>query len=181
MILAAALLLAAVVLWPGGPGPRSRAVQALLPARGPRRPVPAVEIASVMELLALALRSGAGVVAALEAVARRCPDITGDHLATVAAAQRWGVPEDEAWDAVPGAWEPVRRALGLAARAGAPPADILLRAAQDLRAAERHRLAEATAKLSVTVVLPLGLTFLPAFVLTTIVPVVLALTGDVLG
>jgi len=38
----------------------------------------------------------------------------------------------------------------------------------------------ATATLGIRIVLPLGLAFLPAFVLTTVVPVVLALANQVL-
>ena len=79
------------------------------------------------------------------------------------------------------AWAPVSRALTLAARAGLPPADLLITGAQDVRRAERHRQELATARLGVRVVLPLGLTFLPAFLATTVIPVVIALTSDVLG
>lgn len=144
-------------------------------------PVPAVEVASAMELLALVLRSGTGVVEALEAVGGRLDDVCGAHLRTVSAALRWGVSDREAWAAVPGAWAPAAQAFTLAHRAGAPPADLLLRAAEDVRRCERHRLASEAGRLGVRVVLPLGLMFLPAFVLTTIVPVVMALTADILG
>lgn len=166
--------------------PRGGVVRDLLDALGGSArvaptAVPAVEVASAMELLALVLRSGSGVVEAVETVGARLDDACGAHLRTVAAALRWGVPDSDAWAAVPPAWAPAAQALALATRAGAPPADLLERGAEDVRRAERHRLESAAARLGVRVVLPLGLVFLPAFVLTTIVPVVMALTADVLG
>ena len=147
----------------------------------PAREVPAVEVADAVDLLALALHGGAGLVEAIEAVASRLEGPLGAHLHTVAAAERWGVGTVAAWASVPSAWQPAARALRMAATAGIAPADLLARAADDIRDAEEQRLDIATARLGVRVVLPLGLLFLPAFVLTTVVPIVLALAAQVLG
>lgn len=138
------------------------------------------DLAGVIDLLALTLRGGVGVVEAMEAVADRVGGLLGMHLRTVAAASRWGVDDARAWASVPSAWQPVARALRMAATAGVPPADVLLRAAEQIRRSEQQRLEVATATLGVRIVLPLGLAFLPAFVLTTVVPVVLALARHVL-
>ncbi len=180
-VVIAVLVTLAVTLWPV----RSERLRAVADqgARGPAGVPPSstATLASTVDLLSMALRSGCGVIEALEAVGRRQPDAAGAHLRSVASALRWGVPEHEAWQAVPPEWSPVARALTLASRAGVPPADLLARAADDLREAEHARLELATAQLGVRVVLPLGLAFLPAFVLTTIVPVIVALLGDVLA
>jgi pilus assembly protein TadC len=145
------------------------------------RGVPAVEVADAVDLLALALHGGAGLVEAIEAVASRLDGPLAAHLRTVAAAERWGVGTVAAWASVPSAWQPAARALRMAATAGIAPAELLARAADDIRDAEEQRLDVATARLGVRVVLPLGLLFLPAFVLTTVVPIVLALAAQVLG
>jgi pilus assembly protein TadC len=145
-----------------------------------RGPVPAAEVAGVIELLALTLRGGAGLVEAMEAVATRVGGPLGMHLRTVSAAGRWGVDDAAAWASVPSAWQPAARALRMAARAGVPPAHALIGAAEEVRRAEQQRLEVATATLGVRIVLPLGLVFLPAFILTTVVPVVLALARQVL-
>jgi len=142
--------------------------------------VPAADVAGVIELLALTLRGGAGLVEAMEAVAGRVGGPLGLHLQTVAAAGRWGVDDAAAWASVPSAWQPAARALRMANRAGVPPADALAGAADEVRRAEQQRLEMATARLGVRIVLPLGLVFLPAFILTTVVPVVLALAKEVL-
>ena len=145
-----------------------------------RAAVPVAEVAGVIDLLALTLRGGAGLVEAMEAVAARVGGPLGLHLQTVAAAGRWGVDDATAWASVPPAWKPAARALRMAAMAGVPPADLLVRAAEAVRRAEQQRLEVATATLGVRIVLPLGLVFLPAFVLTTVVPIVLALARQVL-
>ncbi|NMM24780.1 MAG: type II secretion system F family protein [Phycicoccus sp.] len=142
--------------------------------------VQAAEVAGVIDLLALTLRGGVGLVEALEAVADRVGGLLGRHLQTVAAARRWGVDDATAWASVPSAWQPAARALRMAATAGVPPADVLARAAEEMRRAEQQRLEVATATLGIRIVLPLGLAFLPAFVLTTVVPIVLALAKQVL-
>jgi Type II secretion system (T2SS), protein F len=147
---------------------------------GIRTAVPVAEVAGVIDLLALTLRGGVGLVEAMEAVATRVGGPLGLHLRTVAAAGRWGVDEATAWASVPSAWQPVARALRMAATAGVPPADALVGAADEVRRSEQQRLEMATATLGVRIVLPLGLVFLPAFILTTVVPIVLALARQVL-
>jgi len=145
-----------------------------------RTVVPIAEVAGVIDLLALTLRGGVGLVEAMEAVATRVGGPLGLHLRSVAAAGRWGVEDATAWASVPSAWQPAARALRMAATAGVPPADVLVRAAEEVRRAEQQRLEVATATLGIRIVLPLGLAFLPAFVLTTVVPIVLALAHQVL-
>jgi pilus assembly protein TadC len=143
--------------------------------------VPVAEVAGVIDLLALTLRGGAGLVEAMEAVATRVDGPLGKQLQTVAAASRWGVEDAAAWASVPSAWQPAARALRMAATAGVPPADALTGAAKEVRRREQQRLEVATARLGVRLVIPLGLIFLPAFILTTVVPIVLALAGQVLA
>jgi pilus assembly protein TadC len=151
-----------------------------LSAGSARTYVAVAEVAGVIDLLALTLRGGVGLVEAMEAVASRVGGPLGMHLSTVAAAGRWGVEDAMAWASIPSAWQPAARALRMAATAGVPPADVLVRAAEEMRRAEQQRLELATATLGVRIVLPLGLAFLPAFVLTTVVPIVLALARQVL-
>lgn len=146
-----------------------------------RGKTPELSVPDVLDLVALALDAGASTVGALRAAADRLPGASGAELRTVAAALEWGLPDHAAWSAAPPRWEPAGRALRLAARAGVPPAGLLRRSAADLRRESLHRVEAATARLGVRLVLPLGLAFLPAFVLTTVVPIVLALAGQLLS
>jgi pilus assembly protein TadC len=72
-------------------------------------------------------------------------------------------------------------ALRLARAAGVAPSSLLLTGADDLRSNRLAAIDVAAARLGVRLVVPLGVAFLPAFVLTTIVPVVLALARRVLA
>lgn len=129
----------------------------------------------VLDLLSLALGGGADVQSAVQQVAAVVGGPAGRELGAVRAALAWGLEEDAAWGQAPLHWAPARRALALAATAGVPPAQLLTDAAADLRRDALAGIEVATARLSVRLVLPLGLAFLPAFLLTTVVPVVLAL------
>ena len=144
---------------------------------GSTRPDP-LEVAATTDLLALVLRGGCGVVDGLEQVAAVSDDDVAADLASVAAAVRWGMPWARAWAAVGPGWSAVGRALVLADSLGVAPSDPLARAASDQRRDHAHRLEVGTARLGVRIVLPLGLAFLPAFVLLGLVPLVLALAGE---
>ena len=160
---------------PGGPSTQDRRVAT-------RARVPTSEdVAGSMVLLAVALQSGCGVVEAVEQVADVAPSVPAAELAVVAAAWRWGVPEDHAWTEVDARWSGAATALRLAREAGVAPSSLLLSGAADLRENRLAAIDVAAARLGVRMVIPLGVAFLPSFVLTTVVPVVLALARQVLA
>lgn len=76
---------------------------------------------------------------------------------------------------------PAARALGRAAEGGAPVAAAVARLAADARARSRAQSELAARRVGVLVVAPLGLCFLPAFVLLGVVPVVAGLVGPLLA
>lgn len=125
-----------------------------------------------MSLVAVALRGGGGVVESLEVVAATGPAVVRTQLQRVAAGWRWGMDEQTCWAHASPSWRPLAAALALAERSGAAPADLVERAAADLRREAARVVDERVAAASVRLVLPLGLTFLPAFLLTSIVPAV---------
>ena len=89
------------------------------------------------------------------------------------AAVGWGLLGD-------GSGSRVARAAERSGHSGAALAGAFARVADDLRA-DAVQTAEARARTAgVLVVLPLGLCFLPAFVLTGLVPVIVAVVGGVL-
>lgn len=135
-------------------------------------------VPEAMELLALALLGGAALAEAARTVSLVLPEGAGAGLARVASALRHGQDTDQAWAAAGVQWEPARRSLELARVAGVAPGPALRQTAADLRAGLVTTVEVSTARLGVRMVLPLGLAFLPAFVLTTVLPLVLALTRD---
>jgi Flp pilus assembly protein TadB len=134
------------------------------------------------DLLAAALRAGAPVDRAAAAVADALGGPLGERMERTARSLRLGAGPPEAWahlSDVPGADRLIAAAIRSSASGGAL-AGALTRLADDLRA-DRSVAAEAAARRAgVLIVLPLGLCFLPAFLLAGLVPVVVALLGDVL-
>lgn len=171
--------------WPGRhpgrqpgrpPGRRPRRVR----HRGARQPARSTEALGpeALELLALALQGGGALGEAARTVSLVLPKDAGQGLARVASALHQGRDTDQAWAAAGALWEPARRSLELARVAGVAPGPALRQTAADLRAGRIAAVEVGTARLGVRMVLPLGLAFLPAFVLTTVLPLVLALTRD---
>ncbi|MBG0565243.1 type II secretion system F family protein [Actinoplanes aureus] len=134
------------------------------------------------DLLAAALRAGAPVDRAAAAVADAMGGPLGARLQRIARSLRLGAGPAEAWahlSDVTGAERLVAAAVRSSASGGAL-AGALERLAADLRS-DRAVAAEAAAqRAGVLIVLPLGLCFLPAFLLAGLVPVLVAVLGDVL-
>ena len=134
------------------------------------------------DLLAAVLRAGAPVDRAALAVADALGGPLGERLDRVGRSLRLGAEPPEAWAhlaAVPGADRLVAAAVRSSASGGAL-AGALTRLADDLRGDRSVAVEAAAHRAGVLIVLPLGLCFLPAFVLAGLVPVVVAVIGDVL-
>ena len=150
-------------------------------AQAVRRDVPLA-----LDLLAAALSVGVDPHRALRAVASAVAGPLGHELAAVARALGLGTPPALAWAPLARPTQPA----GLAAAArcairsadsGAPLADLLARLADAERDTARRTAEAAARRAGVLAVAPLGLCFLPAFVVLGVVPVVAGLVGTALG
>jgi Flp pilus assembly protein TadB len=134
------------------------------------------------DLLAAALRAGAPVDRAAGAVAEALGGPLGERLRRVARSLRLGADPAEAWAHladIEGA-DRLRAAAVRSSASGGALSGALGRLADDLRA-DRAVAAEAAAqRAGVLIVLPLGLCFLPAFLLAGLVPVLISVLGEVL-
>jgi pilus assembly protein TadC len=134
------------------------------------------------DLLASVLRAGSPPEAAAGSVGTAIGGPVGDRLVLVGRALRLGTPAVQAWEYVADLPDGARLAQ-VAARgedSGAALAVALQRLADDLRTSRLTAANAAVARAGVLIVLPLGLCFLPAFVFAGIVPVVVAVLGNVL-
>ncbi|MFP3714608.1 type II secretion system F family protein [Puerhibacterium sp. TATVAM-FAB25] len=159
---------------------RSRRLDEQVPATGGRHG-PRVDVPVVLELLGAALRAGAGVPRALQAVGGAVGRDDGRALRQVADALRLGAAWDAAWRDAPERLGTVHRALRPAWVDGAAPGESLRAAGEELRRERRNAARTAAARLGVRLVLPLGACYLPAFVLVGLAPVLLALGIDLLS
>ena len=126
------------------------------------------------DLAAAGLACGAAIPRVLDALAAAC---ARESLAWTAQALRLGVPWDEAWEETPEWAHPLRDALESSWTSGSAPEMMLARSASWER---RSRLADAKTRaeeLSVRLVGPLGVCFLPAFLALGIAPLLASLTG----
>ncbi|MCW2567672.1 MAG: Type secretion system domain protein, partial [Mycobacterium sp.] len=134
------------------------------------------------DLLAAALTAGATVDGALRSVGTAIGGPLGERLHRVAAAHALGAGPEDIWRPLvdlPGAL-PVIRAAQRSDQSGSALALVLRRAADSARAAEEASRDAAARRAGVLVVLPVGLCFLPAFVLIGVVPVIVGVLADVL-
>ena len=133
------------------------------------------DIADAALMLQLALASGAGILESLEQVAEISPPRIRAELRRVIAAYRWGLGHERAWSYADAAWSPVASALALSLEHGAAPAASVKAAGERLAASERSRMQAAAGKAETFLLIPLVVLFLPAFALTTVLPLVIAL------
>ncbi|GAA4693218.1 type II secretion system F family protein [Phytohabitans rumicis] len=134
------------------------------------------------DLMAAGLRAGAPVDRAAAAVAEAIGGPLGERLVRVARSLRLGAEPEEAWVHVRGVAgaERMARAAVRSSASGAALAGSFVRLADDLRADRAVATEAAARRAGVLIVLPLGLCFLPAFILAGLVPVIVAVLGDVL-
>jgi hypothetical protein len=133
----------------------------------------------VIELLAGCLAAGLTMADSLEAASVAGDPVTSAACLASAAALRRGAPAAEAWHSwMSDPWLlPVARTTVRTTQTGAGVADDLQRVAARIRGRRHARLQQRVQQASVWVVVPLGLFFLPAFVLVSVVPIVIGLFG----
>lgn len=135
-----------------------------------------VDTAVVLDLAAAALSSGLSIPGTLKALDVA---IGGAARTQTANLLLMGATWEEAWEELPR--DRLREALRAAWTDGAAPVPLIQRSAQSLRLQRQRNAKEAAARLGARLVLPLGLCFLPAFILLGIVPVVAGAAGRLLG
>lgn len=134
------------------------------------------------DLMVACLRAGQPITGALDITVEAVGGPLGDRLAWVSGQLRLGAAPEDAWRSLAAerSLAPLARTMGRAVLSGAPVADVLTRLADDSRQAARAVSTAAARRVGVQAVAPLGLCFLPAFVLLGIIPTVAGLAGDVL-
>lgn len=158
--------------------------------RKAREGPPAADTAMLLDLTGALLVSGVGIEAALTRLAGCVPG--AEPLDRVHRALAAGAEWEQAWAFVREEGEGRSRQkreqaaslaafgdhLAFAHATGAPTVELLQVSARQARAERRQEAERRAARLGVQMVLPLGLCFLPAFVLLGVVPVVLGLLPE---
>jgi pilus assembly protein TadC len=142
----------------------------------------ALDLPYAADLLAAALRAGLPTDRAVREVADALGGPVGVRLGRVAGSLGLGLAPARAWAPVHDLPTGSRLAAAVArsADSGAALAGGFARLADDLRTGRLAAAETAAQRAAVLVVLPLGLCFLPAFIVAGMVPVIVAVLGDVL-
>ncbi len=140
------------------------------------------ELPIAIDLLAACLRGGGAWHESVEAVADAVGGPLGAEFAHVAARIRLGADPAEEWLGLAAAdpiLAPLGRAAARATAGGAPVAATLARLARDQRRTARAAASARARTAGVRAVAPLGLCFLPAFILLGIVPAVAGIAANI--
>lgn len=179
-VAAAALLAAVAVLGPALGTVVGGALAAVVLLTSPSPAAVAfdgADVALVADLVASCLAAGTLFPDAVAAAGEATSGALGELCRAVATALRAGAPAETTWEG----WladprlAPIARTAIRTAHSGAATADELRRTAARLRVQRRSALQRRVRQASVWIVVPLGLCFLPAFVLVAVVPLVAGL------
>ncbi|WP_416174542.1 MAG: type II secretion system F family protein [Bifidobacterium crudilactis] len=140
-----------------------------------------LHIPLILELLAVALRQGSSITRALDTVAQVVDVGLGTAVGKVTASLHKGVAWSESWalvcdDAsyVGQACIVLRDTLEASWRLGASPLPRIEAVISQLNGEQRTRVESQAARLSIRLLLPTALCFLPAFVLLGVIPCISA-------
>lgn len=180
--IAALLAGTAMWLWPGDGGAgRLRASRSDDDDRG------APSATLLLEMMAVAIRQGASIPRALEAVGSAWGGPCGDLMARTAVFLHRGAGWSNAWALACGdaRFGPVMTLLAdtlePSYRHGSSPLPRIEAAVEQIDKDSRRRIEEAAAKLGVRMLVPTGLCFLPSFILIGIVPAIASLGFQLFG
>ena len=196
LVRAACLLGAAAALLVVG-GAAGVALGLLLAVAGPRavaalQPDPSVladeavarDLPLALDLLSACLVGGSRLQDAAGVVGRSVGGPCGARLQQVGLALSLGAPAGQAWARLgggDGTAGSVARALARSAEGGAPVAGTVARAAAAARSAAAATATRRARRAGVLAVAPLGVCFLPAFLLIGVVPAVIGLATPLLA
>ncbi|MDX3237127.1 type II secretion system F family protein [Streptomyces sp. ME03-5709C] len=156
--------------------------------RRPRSEEPAVRsrarrrLPLAADLMAACVAAGAGPREAAEAVGPSLGGPLGEALTRAAAELRLGGEPAQCWGRLDrlGCGE-LARCMARATTTGVPPVEEIARLAAGCRAEQARNSAVRARRAGVLITAPLGLCFLPAFLLVGVAPVVMGLAGTILA
>lgn len=149
-------------------------------ARARKRRQLAIELPLAAELLAAALSAGCSIAGAVDVVGHALDGPLGRALRRCAASAAVGVRPEQMWAALrdEDGLVSLARVLDAAIVRGTSPVPALHRIAEDARLAARWSAQGRARALGARAAAPLGLCFLPAFVLLAVVPLVATSGSD---
>ena len=140
-----------------------------------------VPLSLVLEMLAVLIRHGASIPTALHTLGSLIGGEFGRGLLAVTHALQRGCSWPEAWSLIPAreqyawAFDLIERALQDSWDYGQSPVSSLEATIDRLHARQHEDIEQQAARLSIRLLLPTGLCFLPAFILIGVIPAIASL------
>lgn len=128
-----------------------------------------------VNLLGACLAAGAATSSALSTVAEAMPGAVGEELGLAQRRLHWGLDPAVVWRSLDGPLEPLGHAFARAHETGASVQQAVSGLAEDLWRESRARADARARTVEVRAAAPLGLCFLPAFVILGVVPMAVGL------
>lgn len=150
------------------------------PAIRRRRELLARQLPTGVQLLAAALRAGADVESAMSLVVHALPGPFADRLKVLGHELSLGVSPEQVWQRVSSdpQFGSLARTLGRAQETGAAVADVVDALAVELQGRRRAETERRAKSVDVQASAPLGVCFLPAFMVLGVVPLVAGIFGS---
>jgi len=145
------------------------------PAAVRRRTALVRDLPMAVHLFGASLRAGSAAGQALVDVAAALGGPVAEEFLLVVRCLELGIDPPTAWAAVPDELRPLGRSMVRAHRSGASVVATVDRLAEELRSTRRHRTEALARGVEVRAAAPLGLCFLPAFVVLGVVPMVVGI------
>lgn len=137
------------------------------------------ELPMAVHLLGASLAAGASPAAGVLAVAEALPGPVAEELRSTHHRLVLGLDPVAAWSAVPPQLRPLGRTMARAHESGASVRVAVESLSEDLRQGARARVETLARTVEVRAAAPLGLCFLPAFVLLGIVPMAVGIFSSI--
>lgn len=148
------------------------------PAALRRRTAMARDLPMAVHLFGASLKAGSAVAPALADVAAALGGPVAEEFLLVVRRLHLGIDPTSAWAAAPDELLPLGRSMARAHRSGASVVGAVDRLAEELRSSRRHRTEALARSVEVRAAAPLGLCFLPAFVVLGVVPMVVGIFSN---
>ncbi len=145
------------------------------PAAVRRRTALVRDLPMAVHLFGAILRAGSAAGPALVDVAAALGGPVAEEFLLVVRRLELGIDPSTAWSAVPDELRPLGRSMVRAHRSGASVVATVDRLAEELRSTRRNRTEVLARSVEVRAAAPLGLCFLPAFVVLGVVPMVVGI------
>ena len=150
---------------------------------GHLEPVMKVSSVLVLHMVVVAIRQGSSIPSVLHTIGEILGGPLGEGMVSVARRlcqgssweQAWsGVADDSSREGSARIMESLRQALGGSWRHGQSPIGALEASIDRIQAEQKSSIEQEAARLSIRLLLPTGLCFLPAFILIGVIPAIVS-------